>query len=74
MRPTDSIREQFMEKIIQRLTDLEVRFTFQEELIEELNKVVTDCNLQVQRLGNENNSLKEMVRSLAPDMPESPDE
>jgi SlyX protein len=63
-----------MEEIRQRLTDLEVRFTFQEEVIEELNQVVTDCNLHIQRLSRENRSLREMVRSLAPEMPESPDE
>ena len=63
-----------MEEIKQRLTDLEIRFTFQEELIEELNQVVTACNLQIQRLDRENNSLKEMMRSFAPELPESPDE
>ncbi len=63
-----------MENFNQRMTDLEMRFTFQEELIEELNQVVTDCNLQIQRLIRENSSLKEMVRSLAPELPESPDE
>ena len=63
-----------MENLKQRLTELEMKFSFQEELIEELNLVVTDCNLQIQRLSRENNSLKEMVRSLAPELPESPDE
>ncbi len=63
-----------MENFKQRLTDLEMRSTFQEELIEELNQVVTDCNLQIQRLSRENRSLREMVRSLAPELPESPDE
>lgn len=63
-----------MEEFKQRLTDLEIRFTFQEELIEDLNQVVTDCNLQIQRLNRENSSLREMVRSLAPELPESPDE
>jgi len=63
-----------MEEFKQRLIDLEMRFSFQEEVIEELNKVVTDCNLQIQQLGRENNSLREMMRSLAPEMPESPDE
>lgn len=63
-----------MEEIEQRLTELEMRFTFQEEVIEELNQIVTDCNLQIQRLGRENSSLREMMRSLAPEMSESPDE
>lgn len=63
-----------MEEIIQRLTDLEVHSSYQDQLIEELNQIVTECNLQVQRLIRENSSLKEMVNSLAPDLPESPDE
>ena len=63
-----------MEEFKQRLIDLEMRFSFQEEVIEELNQVVTDCNLQIQRLGRENTSLREMMRSLAPELPESPDE
>ena len=63
-----------MENLKQRLTELEMKFSFQEELIEELNLVVTDCNLQIQRLNRENTSLREMLRSLAPDMTESPDE
>ncbi len=63
-----------MDEIKQRLTDLEIRSTYQEELIDELNLIVTDCNLQIQRLGRENTRLREMMRSLAPEMPESPDE
>jgi len=63
-----------MEELEKRLTDLEIRFAFQAESIEELNQVVTSCNLQVQQLTRENSSLKEMLRSLAPDLPESPDE
>ena len=67
-------KESTMEEIKQRLNDLEMRFTYQEELIEELNEVVTSCNLQVQRLSRENSRLHEMVRGLAPEMSESPDE
>ncbi len=63
-----------MEEIRQRLNALEVRSTFQDQLIEELNQVVTACNLQVQRLVSENRNLREMLRSLAPELPESPDE
>ncbi len=63
-----------MEEIIKRLTDLEMRFTYQEEVIEDLNQIVTDCNLQIQRLGRDNLKFKEMLQSLAPEMSESPDE
>lgn len=63
-----------MENLVQRLTDLEIRFTYQEEIIEDLNQVVTGCNLEIQRLSRENGRMKEMLRSLAPEMSESPDE
>lgn len=63
-----------MEELEQRLNDLEIRFTYQEEVVEELNQVVTACNLQVQQLARENGRLREILRSLAPELPESPDE
>ncbi len=63
-----------MEELLQRLNDLEIRFTYQEEVVEELNQVVTACNLEIQRLNRDNGRLREMMRSLAPEMSESPDE
>lgn len=63
-----------MEELEERLTNLEVRSAYQEEMIDELNQVVTACNLQIQQLGRENRNLREMLRSLAPELPESPDE
>lgn len=63
-----------MDEIRERLNSLEVRSTYQEELIEELNQVVTACNLQIQQLARENQRLREVMRTLAPDLPESPDE
>ena len=63
-----------MEEIRQRLIDLEMRFTYQEEVVDELNRVVTSCNLQIERLARENGQLREMLRRLAPELPESPDE
>ncbi len=63
-----------MEELEKRLTDLEIRSTYQEETLEELNRVVASCNLQIARLSRENGRLREMLRSLAPELPESPDE
>ncbi len=74
MTGTMNQMEQTMEELERRLTALEMRSTFQDELIEELNQVITACNLQVQKLVSENRNLREMMRSLAPDLPESPDE
>jgi uncharacterized coiled-coil protein SlyX len=63
-----------MEELRQRLIELEMRFAFQQESIEELNQVVASCNLQIQQLMRENGQFKEMLSNLAPDLPESPDE
>ena len=63
-----------MEELVKRLNELEIRFTYQEEVVEELNQVVTACNLEIQRLSRDNGRLKEMMNSLAPELSESPDE
>jgi len=63
-----------MDEIRERLNNLEVRSTYQDELIEELNQVVTSCNLQIQQLVRENQRLREMMSNLAPETSESPDE
>jgi uncharacterized coiled-coil protein SlyX len=57
-----------------RVTDLEIRFTFMSQQVEELNEIVTDCNLRIDRLQKENKVLREMVNSLSPALEESPDE
>ncbi len=63
-----------MSQIEERLTELEIRFTHQACLIEELNDVVTECNQRLARLETENGRLREMVSSFAPELSESPDE
>ncbi|APG28725.1 hypothetical protein A7E78_13320 [Syntrophotalea acetylenivorans] len=63
-----------MSQIEERLTELEIRFTHQARLIEELNEVVTDCNQSIARLEAENGRLREMLKSFAPELSESPDE
>lgn len=63
-----------MEELENRLTELEIRFSHQSQLLDELNDVLTDCNLRIDRLSKENRRLREMVKSLQPSMEESPDE
>jgi SlyX protein len=63
-----------MSQLDERLTELEIRFTHQARLIEELNEVVTECNQRLARLETENSRLREMVNSFAPELAESPDE
>lgn len=57
-----------------RITELEIRFSHQAQLVDELNLVVTDCSLRIDRLSRENQQLREMLSTFAPAMIESPDE
>jgi uncharacterized coiled-coil protein SlyX len=63
-----------MQEFIDRLTDLEIRYTHQVHLIEELNDVVSECNQRISLLERDNLRFQEMLRSLAPETAESPDE
>ena len=49
-----------------RVTELEIRFTHQQQLLEELNAVVADCNLRIEQLSKENQRLRDVVSSLVP--------
>lgn len=57
-----------------RITELEIGFSHQARMLDELNEVVTDCNLRIDRLSKENRQLREMVNNLSPELEESPDE
>lgn len=57
-----------------RITELEIRFSHQAQLVDELNLVVTDCSLRIDRLSRENQQLREMLSTFAPVLEESPDE
>lgn len=63
-----------MEKLEERLNELEILYSHQAQMIEELNEVVADCNLRISRLVKENKAMREMLSSLAPESTESPDE
>lgn len=58
----------------ERITELEIRFSHQNRLLDELNQVVADSALRIERLDQENRQLREMVKSLQPELQESPDE
>jgi SlyX protein len=62
------------DELQERMTDMEVRFSFLNQQVDELNEIVTDCNLRIDRLQRENRALREMVASLSPSLEESPDE
>ena len=58
----------------ERLTEMEVRYSHQARLLDELNDELTAANLRIDELAREVRSLREMLGSLAPQMEESPDE
>jgi SlyX protein len=57
-----------------RLDELEIRASYQDRLLEELNAVVTDCNLRIDQLTRQNRQLQDMVKNLGGSLEESPDE
>ncbi|HEY7745633.1 MAG TPA: SlyX family protein [Desulfuromonadales bacterium] len=63
-----------MKDLQERLDELEIRFTHQARLIDELNGEIVACNQRLSRLERENRSFREMLQSLAPSLTESPDE
>ncbi|TLM65002.1 MAG: SlyX family protein [Deltaproteobacteria bacterium] len=64
-----------MDELHERLEELEIRYTHQARLIEELNEVLTDACARLARLEQENRDLREQLRQAAPDdFTLSPDE
>ncbi|ALC15763.1 SlyX family protein [Desulfuromonas soudanensis] len=57
-----------------RLDELEIRFTHQARVIDELNAELIDCHQRILRLERDNGRIQEMLSSLAPGLTESPDE
>ncbi len=60
--------------LTERLDELEIRASYQDRLLEELNAVVTDCNLRIDQLTRQNRQLQDMVKNLGGSLDESPDE
>lgn len=63
-----------MEELQERLTELEIRFMHQNRLIDELNDEVTECGRRIACLERDNRVLRDTLKSLAPELQESPDE
>ncbi len=63
-----------LEELQERVTELEIRFSHQTQILDELNEVLTDCNRRIDRLNKENQRLRETVSTLSPILEESPDE
>lgn len=63
-----------MSDLDERLIDLEVRFSHQAHLLDELNDELTKATARIDSLVKEIAMLREMMGSLAPQMEVSPDE
>ncbi|TYO98982.1 SlyX protein [Geothermobacter ehrlichii] len=63
-----------MNELEERLTELEIRFTHQQRLIDELNEVILDDNRRLAELQREVRILRQMLQRLEPESPHSPDE
>lgn len=64
-----------MDELKEGLMELEIRYTHQAQLLEELNEVLTDACARITRLEQENRALRDQLRQMAPDdFTLSPDE
>jgi SlyX protein len=63
-----------LEELQERITNLEIHFSHQTQLLAELNEVLTDSNRRIDLLSKENQRLRDMVSTLSPSLEESPDE
>ena len=63
-----------MDELLDRITELEIRFTHQSQTIEELNAEVTESHRRIDHLEREVKRYDEMLKSMAPSLTESPDE
>lgn len=63
-----------MSDMEERLTELEIRFSHQSMLIEELSDELVRCRQAISNLERENAVFREMFKGLGPEMTESPDE
>jgi SlyX protein len=71
MKKTESNR---LAELEERIVELEIRFTHQARQLEELNEVLTESADFIALLRQENNTFRQMLKGLSPDMLESPDE
>ena len=63
-----------MSENYERLNELELRFMEQSRLVDELSDEVAVCHRRIDALVNENNKLKETMKSFEPESEVSPDE
>lgn len=67
-------REAAMNEVTERIIELEIRYAHQASLVEELNVELTAANARIDKLEREALALRDSIRSMEPDLSESPDE
>ena len=63
-----------MSTLEDRINELEIRYTHQACLVEDLDQVVVDLGERIYHLEQENGRLRQLLQRLAPELEESPDE
>ena len=63
-----------LDDLQERVTELEIRFSHQSQLLDELNDELVNCNHRIEQLSKDNQHLREAVSTLSPALEESPDE
>ncbi len=63
-----------MDQLTERIVELEIRFSHQNHLVEELNVELTASNNRINRLEREVGALREMLGGMGPELTLSPDE
>lgn len=63
-----------MDELTARIVELEILYTQQHQLIEELNSELTVSNNRIDRLESELGALREVLGSMGPELTLSPDE
>lgn len=63
-----------MDELRERIVELEIRYTHQNSVVEELNTELTLANARIDRLEREIRGMHEMLGSMGPELTESPDE
>lgn len=63
-----------MDELTERIIELEIRYTHQTSLVEDLNIELTAANARIDQLEREVKAMREMLGSLGPELTQSPDE
>ncbi|MCK4507824.1 MAG: SlyX family protein, partial [Desulfuromonadales bacterium] len=67
-------RRSNMDELRSRIVELEIRYTHQNDMVEELNTELTSANARIDRLEHQVKAVHEMLGTLGPELTQSPDE